>query len=357
MPTKKEAVTSVVMTFLVVILIYSSVAKFNAFGQYNSYEHCTYTGQYPPVDDLAWSSNCCGYKNTDKSIFGTVTPPVMVCQICKGVGSQKQCFPPHQRVDSTLRPSEPQQPSPNPPSAPPTALFNTSPGANQFNAPITKTTGGSNTSNPNNNNTAVGPPSLAGKLTGNPVISQLGTNTTGNTASPTPSIASGNNNAAKLANTNYWTCGRFKCCSTIPPYECWPRKPRTNTTFNMNPEAGTTPGNNASNSGNSVQQQQQQQLQGGSIGNVNTGQHEQQQQQLQQSTTAVCPDGSQPDANGKCPSSTTSTANNQQQLSLPSSTTPSEQHHHKGKNLSEGGQESTTKKGSNNNDVSSSPPT
>ena len=68
--------------------------------------------------------------------------------------------------------------------------------------------------------------------------------------------------------------------------------------------------------------------------------------------TTTCPDGSQPDANGNCPSSTTTT--NNQQL-VPPSSTPSEQHHHKGKNLLSGG-ESTTKKGNNNNDVSSSPP-
>jgi hypothetical protein len=146
MSSNKEAITLVVITFLLVVLIYSSVAKFNAFGQYGSYEHCTYTGQYPPVDDLSWSSTCCGYKNTDNSILGKATPPIMVCQICKGVGFQKQCFPPHQRVIATLRPAEPQQPPPppKPPSAPLTALFNTSPGASQFNAPLP--TGG-NTSN------------------------------------------------------------------------------------------------------------------------------------------------------------------------------------------------------------------
>jgi hypothetical protein len=60
----------------------------------------------------------------------------------------------------------------------------------------------------------------------------------------------------------------------------------------------------------------------------------QQQQQQQQPITMICPDGSQPDANGNCPTSTTT---NNQQLAPPSST-PSEQHHHKGKNLSGGRQ-------------------
>ena len=51
MPANKEAMTLVVISSLFVIVIYSSVVKFNAFGQNGSYEHCTYAGQYPPVDD------------------------------------------------------------------------------------------------------------------------------------------------------------------------------------------------------------------------------------------------------------------------------------------------------------------
>jgi hypothetical protein len=65
-------------------------------------------------------------------------------------------------------------------------------------------------------------------------------------------------------------------------------------------------------------------------------------------TTATCPDGSAPDANGNCPTSTTN-----QQIAPPSSTS-TEQHHNKGSNLL-GGQGLTTKKG-NNNDNSPTPP-
>ena len=50
--------------------------------------------------------------------------------------------------------------------------------------------------------------------------------------------------------------------------------------------------------------------------------------------STMCPDGSTPDANGNCPTSTTT---NNQQLA-PSSSIPTEQHHHKGKNLSGGRQ-------------------
>jgi hypothetical protein len=69
-------------------------------------------------------------------------------------------------------------------------------------------------------------------------------------------------------------------------------------------------------------------------GNGEDSGQQQQQQQQQQPITMICPDGSQPDANGNCPTSTTT---NNQQLAPPSST-PSEQHHHKGKNLSGGRQ-------------------
>jgi hypothetical protein len=60
-------------------------------------------------------------------------------------------------------------------------------------------------------------------------------------------------------------------------------KSPTNTTINMNQEAGTTPENNTANLGNTGPSQQQQ-------------------------ITATCPDGSTPDANGKCPSSSTSSS-------------------------------------------------
>jgi hypothetical protein len=73
----------------------------------------------------------------------------------------------------------------------------------------------------------------------------------------------------------------------------------------------------------------------------------QQQQQQQPTTTTLCPDGSQPDANGNCPSS-----NSLQQIAPPSS-----EHHHKGSNSLLGGQETsstTTKKSKNNNNSSSS---
>ena len=113
MPANKEAMTLVVISSLFVIMIYSSVVKFNAFGQNGSYEHCNYMGQYPPVDDLFWTSNCCWSKTADSGILAKATPPIMVCQICKGVGFQKQCSPAHQRVIATLRPAGPQQPPPN----------------------------------------------------------------------------------------------------------------------------------------------------------------------------------------------------------------------------------------------------
>jgi hypothetical protein len=424
MSTKKEAVSLVVITLLIVILIYSSLSKFNAFGQYpeikyDSYEHCTYTGQYPPVDDLPWGSNCCGYKNTDKSIFGTVTPPVMVCQICKGVGLQKQCFPPHQRVDATLRPAGPQQPPPNPPSAPPTALFNSSPGAGQFNAPITTTTGGSNTSNPSNNNTTTGGSlnTLRGTssatrtlMNGNspaasaPQPSIPYSTTINSTSSAMKAIRGINGGGSSSSPTGYCSVhGQSNCvpCDPTLPnglYNCIPQSQwhptPASTGLPVIQQPGTIPENNAANPGNSEQQPQQQQptstttcpdgsqpdangkcpsstaTTNNTAGLLNKAPTDHTErcfaivkgggQVCKPSGTTntgepvLCPDGSQPDANGKCPSSTTSSTNSQQLA--PSSSTPPEQHHHKGKNLSsEGG--STTKKGNNNNDVSSSPPT
>jgi hypothetical protein len=68
-------------------------------------------------------------------------------------------------------------------------------------------------------------------------------------------------------------------------------------------------------------------------------------QEQQQPTTKICPDGSQPDANGNCPTGTT----NNQQVSPPSL------QHHKHNNLP-GGQELTTTKKGNNNDNSPTPP-
>jgi hypothetical protein len=144
MPANKEAMTLVVISSLFVIVIYSSVVKFNAFGQNGSYEHCTYTGQYPPVDDLSWTSNCCWSKTADSGILAKATPPIMVCQICKGVGFQKQCSPAHQRVIATLRPAGPQQPPPKPTSPPPTSTLGPSPSTSlqQRQQPTTTTTTG-----------------------------------------------------------------------------------------------------------------------------------------------------------------------------------------------------------------------
>lgn len=57
--------------------------------------------------------------------------------------------------------------------------------------------------------------------------------------------------------------------------------------------------------------------------------------QKQQPTTNTCPDGSQPDANGNCPTSPPPTATNQQ-VTPPTTTTTSSHHHHKGSNNLQG---------------------
>ena len=67
--------------------------------------------------------------------------------------------------------------------------------------------------------------------------------------------------------------------------------------------------------------------------------------------STTCPDGSAPDANGNCPSSSTlqQTSPNQNLASNnnnDNNNNPQDEHHHKGTNLL--GQESTSKKGDNN---------
>jgi hypothetical protein len=126
---------------------------------------------------------------------------------------------------------------------------------------------------------------------------------------------------------------------TPPPPTTNTLQPSTGGLLNKAPQPPTSTFNAPITSGNpSNQQQSRQQLQAPP--------------QQQQPTTTTCPDGSQPDANGNCPSNSTTTTNNQQ-ISPPTTST---EHHHKGSNLLGGGQELTTKKGTNNNGNSPTPP-
>jgi hypothetical protein len=380
MPSSIEAITLVIISSLFVIVIYSSVAvKFNAFGQYDSYEHCVYKGQYPPVDDLSWSSNCCWYKNTDTGVLAKATPPIMVCQICKGVGFQKQCSPANQRVIA-IRPAGPQQPppaSPPPPGStlgpppstlsqqqqPPTTTLcpngstpdangncpssntiqqiapltstpsnNTTPSSgllngripttNTLNAPIT-TTGG-NTSNPSNNNTTGGSlNTIRGASSATRSLINGNSPAASGPQPPLPPYSTpvNSSSAAMKAIRGVYSptggCDRSRTDKCIPcdpgigspycvPSSEWPAGPYCIPGVISTHCIPTTPSKNKIGAigppANILSSQS------GNTGNTgNTEQQQPTQQQQQQPTAAICPDGSQPDANGKCPSTSGTT--------------------------------------------------
>ncbi len=81
MPSSKEAVILVVITFLVVILIYSSVAKFGAFAR-SSIISTGCTKRDPTKTGATSAKECCwGVTVTDKS--GRITDVYSLCQTCE----------------------------------------------------------------------------------------------------------------------------------------------------------------------------------------------------------------------------------------------------------------------------------
>ena len=333
MPSSKNAVVLVVITFLVVALIFSSLsvalsvvlAKPKQPGQ-------VICG----LADLNGKVRCCQKTDVNDAYAGSW------CTICTKTPydpAPHDCGPRYCNgsCESTLTLPPGNN---NPPiyKAPPTATYNPPSSNNNtliFNPPPT-----GNATNPSNNTSSTG---------GSNTIKAI----RGGASSPT-------GYCSRFATTTCIPCdpglpgGRDNCIPTSD----WP--PPSTFKNNIGPGLGTAtnglrtaapiPSGNATKSGNT-----------GIVGPLQQLPQTQQPPSIpppasssQQQTTSTCPDGSTPDANGNCPSSTTTT--NQQATSSQSSrgssnnngNNPTSGHHHKGSNeptqTGGGGQELTATK-------------
>jgi hypothetical protein len=193
-------------------------------------------------------------------------------------------------------------------------LLNKIPGASQFNAPIT--TGGNTSNNPSNNNTSGGS-STAMRF----VYSPTGGCIPGGSTCVPCDIGLSRIGANCIPSGDWHPTNGLPPLSTLQQQQ-QPTPPPSTTT--LPPSAGLlnkAPTDHTERCFAIVKG-------GGPVckpsGTANTG---------GPVTTVLCPDGSTPDANGKCPTSpNTTTTTNQQATPTPTTI----QHHHKGSNVSGG---------------------
>jgi hypothetical protein len=133
MPSSKNAVVLVVISFILVILIYSSVAKFDVFARTKTeYTGCT---KRDPTKSGATSAIECCWTNTEYGKSGRITAVYSTCQTCEydANGNKIDCRNtspsrstglgnPPQSVGSAQPPSTPLPPPPSNAIPPPSAF-------------------------------------------------------------------------------------------------------------------------------------------------------------------------------------------------------------------------------------------
>jgi hypothetical protein len=314
MPSSKNAVVLVVISFLLVILIYSSVSIHVVFANITRGPINCVEGGGP------FGTYACCQKETDSEGI-----EITWCTVCDKY-THTNCSPRFQ-----IRPGNPQPPGTT--LSPSAGLLNKVPGASQFNAPIT-TTGG-NTSNPGN---ATSNMKAARSING--VSSPTGHCSVFSRTSCIPCDPGLPEGRYNCIPTSDWpsqampSTGNPQPPSTLPPSAgLLNNAPSPTSTFN-NPTTGNIP--NLGNTNNNTTSTPP-------VLSITKEHNPASPKVLNSQQTTTCSNALPPDANGNCP---TSININQQGGSASNNNNPTSGHH-KGSNQptqTGGGQELTATK-------------
>jgi hypothetical protein len=311
MTSSKNAVVLVVISFLLVILIYSSVAKFDVFAKPRKTSiTCTSTN----TSSTDYTEKCCWYEwNDDPNQF---TGAVHMCQVCEHVGDYAvYCDPPYAGSRTA---------------APPVSGLPPSAGSAQ--PPSGNNTGGIT-------NGQTGPPNRLGTFFPS-------TNNSGGITNGQMGLPSRLGNALPPVNN---ASTSFNPRSTI-------KTPPTSTFSPATTGNVANPGNNNNNTSTppalSITKEH----------NLASPKLYSPPSQKQQTSTTTCPNGLLSDANGNCPSTPNTSSTNQQGGLTSNNNNNPTSGHHKGSNQptqTGGGQELTAikkHKGSKTDQGTTQPP-